>query len=296
MIKSLYIHIPFCNNICTYCDFYKMISNDKTKEIYIDYLIKELEIKENLLKNLETIYIGGGTPSSIHPKIMEKLLNKLSQITDLTILKEFSIEANPNDISDELLLLFSKYSINRVSLGVQSVRQDKLKILGRTHTLTTINNAITLLNEYGFENINVDYMFGLEIDSIESVKDELDILLKYPIDHISCYSLILEEKTILYHKYLKGEFKELDYDKETEIYYFICDYLEKNGFTQYEISNFYKNNGISYHNLRYWDNEEYEAVGANASSYIGNVRKTNINNLRKYFSGIDCGKLEYLEY
>lgn len=295
LIKSLYIHIPFCSSICSYCDFYKMIANDKTKEKYIEYLIKELQIKQNNLKNLETIYIGGGTPSSLNLNLLEKFLNKLSQTANLNILKEFSFEANPNDINDELLKLLKHFNVNRISLGIQSVNHNKLKLLNRNHDLSTIIKSINLLNEYGF-SINVDYMFGFPGETIHTVKEELDVITNFNINHISCYSLILEDKTILYHKYLKGEFEELDDDRETEIYYFICDYLKSKGYIHYEISNFCKPNHQSYHNLRYWDNEEYEAIGANASNYVGNIRATNINNLNKYFLSIDNNKLDYLEY
>lgn len=296
MIKALYIHIPFCSSICSYCDFYKMIATDKSKEKYINYLIKELEIKEKNLSNIETIYIGGGTPTSIPLKLLEKLLIKLSQIVNLNILKEFSIEANPNDINDELLSLLKKYKINRISLGIQSVNDNKLKILNRKHNLDIISKAINLINTYEFHHINVDYMFGLPNETIHTVKEELDIITSFKIDHISCYSLILEEKTILYHKFINKEFDLLDDDIETEIYYFICNYLKSVGFEQYEISNFCKDKGYSYHNITYWDNEEYEAVGANASNYVNSIRSTNINNLNKYYQGIDNNKLNYLEY
>lgn len=273
-----------------------MIATDKSKEKYINYLIKELEIKEKNLSNIETIYIGGGTPSSIPLNLLEKLLNKLSQIVNLSILKEFSVEANPNDINDELLILFKKYHVNRISLGVQGVNETKLKILNRKHNLNIIRHAIDLINTYEFHHINIDYMFGLPNETVETVKKELDIITSFKIDHISCYSLILEEKTILYHQYLSKEFELLDDDLETDIYYFICDYLHSLNFKHYEISNFCIDEGYSYHNLTYWDNEEYEAIGANASNYVNGIRSTNINNLEKYYQGIDNKKLNYLEY
>ena len=272
-----------------------MIAKEEVKIRYIDYLIKEMSMKKETLSNIKSIYVGGGSPSSLSLDLLERLFLNLRNYVDFSKLNEFTIEANPKDVTCEFISLLEKYHINRISLGVQSVRDDKLLILGRNHNFDDVTKAIKIINNSKIKNINVDYMYGVE-DTITSVLDELKTLISLPINHISCYSLILEEHTILFNKYQKGEFKSIDEDLEADIYYQICDFLKQNGFIHYEISNFAKPGYSSFHNLLYWNNEEYQALGCYGASYVGNVRSTNINNLQKYFQGIDNNTLQYLEY
>ena len=295
-MKALYIHIPFCRKICSYCDFYKMVAKADLKEKYTDYLIKELEFRKEYLSEIETIYIGGGTPSSLSTNALNRLFLALKERINLKGLKEFTIEANPKDITEDFVNLISAYNVNRVSLGVQSLKRKKLKFLGRDHKKGDVKRAIKLLQAGGITNINVDLIFGSEKDKVKVVLKDLRKLLKWNVTHVSTYSLQLEEKTILYKKFCENKFKPIDQSLDADMYKAVCDELEAKGFVHYEVSNFALSNGYkSAHNLTYWNNDKYLGVGAAASYYIDNYRYTNINNLQKYFDGIDAGKLNYLE-
>ena len=294
-LEALYIHIPFCNRICTYCDFYKMVANDETKKQYISYLIKELDLRKPLLANIKTIYIGGGTPTSLDNNLLEELLTAIEERIDLNQVKEYSIEANPLDLNINKCNLLKKHKINRVSVGAQSFNQDKLKVLGRIHTQEDIVLAIKNLKKAKINNINIDLIYGLENDSFFKFKNDLKKVIKLNVTHISTYCLILEEKTILYKLYKEGKFKELSDDKQAKMYYKTIRYLKKYGFKHYEVSNFSKAGFESIHNLTYWNNEKYIGIGASSAYYLDNVRYTNICNLKKYYQGIDNNNLNYNE-
>ena len=294
-IEALYIHIPFCNRICTYCDFYKMLAKYDTKSKYIDYLIKELDLKKPYLSNIKTIYIGGGTPTCLDNDLLEKLLKAIEDRIDLNKVIEYSIEANPLDLNLIKCNLLNKYHINRVSVGVQSFEEERLKFLGRTHNKTDAYLAIKNLKKSGIKNINIDLMYGLPNDNFVKFKKDLTLALKLKINHISCYALILEEHTMLYNRFKEGKFSELDGDIQANIYYKTNKYLANHGFNHYEISNYAKKGYESIHNLTYWNNEYYLAIGASSSYYFNNIRYTNIHNLKKYYQGIDNKKIEYYE-
>lgn len=299
-IESLYIHIPFCDHICVYCDFYKMIAKDNEKAKYIDYLIKELELKKELLNNIKTIYIGGGTPSNLNHQLLIALFDALNKFINLKNLSEFTIECNPIDVTEELVLILKKYNINRVSLGVQSFNNKKLEFLNRNHNREVAIKAIKILQDNGINNINCDFIYGLDIknkfsDNINTIKDDLDIAIKLQIPHISCYTLIIEDKTILTKFIKENKYQIMDDDLEADLYDFINNYLKKYQFDHYEISNYSLSGYQSLHNLTYWNNEYYLGIGANASYYYNNTRYTNINNLKSYYQGIDNGKLNYFE-
>lgn len=294
-IEALYIHIPFCSYICNYCDFYKMIAKPQAQEKYIDYLIKEIELKKDLFKDIKTVYIGGGTPSTLPISSLNKLLKYLWNYLDYNKVSEFTIEANPIDINQALINIIKNNHVNRVSLGVQSFNDNKLKFLGRKHNAQIATNAINLLKTNGINNISCDLIYATPNDDFEVVKRDLETLVDLNIPHISAYSLILEEKTILYHRYKKGQFEMIDEDSEFDIYDNLQQYLANHGYHQYEVSNYALPNMESKHNLVYWNNQHYLGIGAGASYYIDNVRYTNIKNLASYYQGIDEGKLNYSE-
>jgi len=295
-MKALYIHIPFCNKICTYCDFYKRIAKEELKEKYVTYLIKELELRKDLLENIETIYIGGGTPSSLNVSLLNKLFLGLKKYINLSKIKEFTFEVNPLDVNESLVSLLKENKVNRISLGVQSLNKKKLKFLGRDHKKKNVKNAIRLFKENGIDNINCDVIFGASNDKIKIVKKDLKSLIKYGAKHISAYSLQLEEKTILYRLYKQNKFIPITEEYDSEMFKFICDYLKEKGFAHYEVSNFALNDDFkSQHNLVYWNNEHYLGIGTASSYYIGDFRYTNINNLDKYFDGLDNNEIIHLE-
>lgn len=286
-IKSLYIHIPFCDHICSYCDFYKMLSNNDTVSKYIQYLEKELILKKQYLNDIEHIFIGGGTPSSIGAHNLQFLFDSLKKHLDFTQIVEFSIECNPKDITNELVSLFKQNGVNRISLGIQSLNNKKLKLLNRNHNKKDVLNALKIIKNNNFHNYNVDIMYGLPGDSFKLVRKDINILKKFKNTHFSCYSLILEERTILYNKYLKGDFKPFNEDKEAKLYYKIQKFLEKNKYMQYETSNFCIQGHECLYNLNTWKNQKYLGIGTSASYYIDNKRFTNIRNIKKYFNFLD---------
>ena len=277
-IKSLYIHIPFCSSICSYCDFCKMYYNEQLVDKYLDSLEKEVNTyyKEDVM---DTIYIGGGTPSSLSIKQLERLFEILEVINTSSNL-EFTFEVNVNDINEELLNILFLNKVNRISIGIETINEKFLKLIERNHTKEEILEKIILTKKYFF-NINVDFMYGFSGETLGDLKNDLEFFKELDVNHISIYSLILEPNTKLYI----NNIKPIDEELEESMYFYIIDYLEKLGFKHYETSNFAKNNTYSKHNLTYWNNELYYGFGLGASGYIDNVRYTNTRSINKYLEG-----------
>ena len=276
MVKSAYIHIPFCKHICSYCDFCKFIYNKDWVSKYLDSLKNEIE-KDYKNEELNTIYIGGGTPSSLSCDELEKLL-KICSVLKLNSEYEYTIEFNIEDISKEKLELCKKYKINRISIGVQSFNKSYLSLLERNINVD-IEDKIRLTKEY-FDNINIDLIYALPNQSLNDLEEDLDKYLKLDIPHISCYSLMIEEHTKLNNMHFKPIDEDLDYD----MYQLINNKLT--GYNHYEISNYSKPGYESKHNLTYWNNEEYYGFGCGASSYIGDYRYNNSKNIINYLNKI----------
>ena len=275
-MRSVYIHIPFCKSICSYCDFCKFLYNDKWASAYLSILSKEIDEYYEKDK-VKTIYIGGGSPSSLSINNLEKLF-KIVKKFDLNHNGEFTFECNINDITPELLLLLKENNVNRLSIGVESFNKKNLEFLNRSHDKDLINKNIALCKEYGFSNINVDLMYALPTENLNILKKDVKSILKLDVSHISTYSLIIEEHTMIYNDNVKSIPEELDY----KMYTYICKKLAKKGFNHYEVSNFAKSNKQSEHNLTYWNNQEYYGFGLGASGYINNIRYENSRNLNKY--------------
>lgn len=277
MVKSAYIHIPFCNNICSYCDFCKLLYNKDFVKKYLDALEKEIS---NNYKGeiLDTIYIGGGTPSSL--SIVE--LNKLFSIIKIFKLSkdyEFTFEVNIEDITEEKLEKLKENKVNRLSIGIESFNDKYLKYLGRNYTSVIIKEKVELAKKY-FDNINVDLMYALKNESLDDLEKDIDKILKLDIKHISCYSLIIEKNTKLYIDNTKYISDDLDSDM-----YDLIDKKLENKYHRYEVSNYSITSYESRHNLTYWKNNEYYGFGLGAAGYIDNIRYTNTRNLSKYISG-----------
>ena len=278
---SIYIHIPFCNSICSYCDFCKVYYNKKYIYDYLDNLKKEISSRYKGEK-VNTIFIGGGTPSSLDIDELRYLFDIIG-VFDKDIYCEFTMECNIDSISEEKLIIMKKYGINRVSVGVESFNDSVIKFLGRNHDKKMVFEKIGLVKKY-FDNINIDLIYAA-YDDINILKSDIDCFLKLDIPHISTYSLIIEDNTMLKINGMKNIDEDIDY----EMYKYIEDALEKNDYIHYEISNYAKNGYQSKHNLVYWNNEEYYGFGLSSTSYINNERITNTKNLRKYLNG------EYLD-
>jgi oxygen-independent coproporphyrinogen-3 oxidase len=294
MLTSLYLHIPFCNQICTYCDFHKEIANTKKKQDYIYALCEELQFHSDKYTSLETIYIGGGTPSSLDLGLLETLLKTIKETIPLNNIIEYSIETNPNDLTKEFAELIFSYGVNRVSIGVQTFHQKHLTFLGRTHNQQDVYNGIEVLKETGFTNISVDMMFSLINQTLEELQEDITKVLALGINHISYYSLILEEKTKLYYMYEHDKVTLNEDDLEAKMYDLVINELESNGFKQYEISNFAKDGKTSLHNLSYWTNKEYLGLGSGSHSLYNKQRFFHINNVKEYISNVS--KKQFLEY
>ena len=279
-MKGLYIHIPFCKQICSYCDFPKMVSNIKNYDIYIDKLIQELDSKESDLYSIDTIYIGGGTPNLLSNELLEKLFKRILKYAYFA--KEVSIECNPDLITEEQAILFEKYKINRVSMGVETTNQSILNLLYRKHTKEDVIKAIDILRRHNINNINLDFIFGLPNQTITDLKNDLDFYYSLKLNHASFYSLILEDKTILAHKLEKNEIVLPNDELTAKMYDYINFRMKDEGYKHYEISNYAKDGYESIHNLLYWNCSEYVAVGMGASGYIKPYRYTNYKTLTKY--------------
>lgn len=275
-IKACYIHIPFCEEICSYCDFCKMYYKEQWVNKYLDVLQKEIE-EYYKGETLETIYIGGGTPSCLNPEQLEKLLN-IIDIFNKARNCEITIEANFENMTEEKLLILKKYGVNRLSFGLQTTNQRLLKILNRYFDKNKVIKLIKSAKELGFNNINIDLMYAIPQETLEDLKKDLQFIIDLDIEHISTYSLMIEDHTVLKLKNIESISEELDY----KMYDFICNYLRKKGYDHYEISNFSKKGLESKHNMTYWENLEYYGFGLGASFYTNDIRGENTKSFHKY--------------
>ena len=268
MIKSCYIHIPFCKNICSYCDFCKIYYNELFVNKYLDSLENEINTyyKGDLLN---TLYIGGGTPSSLNLEQLTRVFNILSRLNKSNNI-EFTIECNIEDISEDKLKLFKSNGINRLSIGIESFNEDNLKFMDRP---SIDLNKIYLAKKY-FDNINIDLIYALPNESLDTLNKDIDEALKLDVKHISIYSLIVENNTKI------SDIKPIDEELDYEMYKLICDRLSN--YNHYEISNFAIPGYESKHNLTYWNNEEYYGFGLGAAGYVNSIRYTNTKSINNY--------------
>ena len=283
---GIYIHIPFCIKKCDYCDFISYPNKYELQEKYIDKIIKEIDDNRELLekKNITTIYIGGGTPSSIKAELIEKVLNKINKISNVSSSAEITIEVNPGTVTKEKLQLYKNCGINRLSIGLQSTNDEILKRIGRIHNFEDFLNTYNWATEVGFNNINVDLMLGLPGQSISDLKDSLEKVIGLSPKHISVYSLIVEEGTKIEEKINSGELELPSDEEERSQYKYTKNFLELNGYKHYEISNFAKPGYESRHNSNCWEQKQYVGFGVAAHSYINECRYCNNNNLEKYLN------------
>ena len=292
---GLYIHIPFCNNVCPYCDFNKMVASDDLKEKYIKALIKESKIKNISKYDLSTLYIGGGTPSSLKMDLLEMLFSSLNEVINLEKLEEFTFECNPEDICDDLLNLLKKYHVSRLSIGIQTLNKNLQKEIKRVFDEEKLSTVVELIKTFGFTNYSFDLMYGFVKQTTLDIKLDIDKLVSYNPTHISIYSLIVEDHTIFGKLKQDGSVLEASDDEQANQYLFIIDYLEKLGYYQYETSNFAKPGFKSKHNLIYWNHEDYLCLGTGASSFIDDVRSVTTTRIHEYIDSLNNNKLPAVE-
>ena len=275
---SLYIHIPFCENICDYCDFAKLQYFHFFAEEYLNALYNELNSRVTN-KQLKTIYIGGGTPTSLDDLQFERLLKMVEPYSKSV--EEYTVEVNPESLSLSKIKLLKKYGVNRVSIGVESTDDKILKSINRKHTFADVIKAVNLLKKNGIDNINLDLIIGLPNVSEKMLLKDIKNILSLEPTHVSCYSLTVHEHTVFHINGIEEPVEEFAY----EAYKNINSLLEDSGFIHYEVSNWSKPVYQSKHNLTYWRNEQYYGIGLAASGYIGDIRYKNTTNFQHYISG-----------
>lgn len=286
---GIYIHIPFCTKKCGYCDFYSVKWNEMQEYQYIQSAINEIKSYSALSKKfvVDSIYVGGGTPSIISPENLDNIIGTIRGIFAVNKDCEISMEANPNSLAKNLKI-YKEIGINRLSIGVQSLNDDILKKIGRVHNSKKALEAIDRAKSYGFENINADVMFNIPSQTIDDINDTINQLIRKDIKHISFYSLKLENGTPMYTSEKNKEIIMPEEDYEREMYYVGRSIMENHNLRQYEISNFAVKGYECRHNLKYWNQEEYIGIGPSAHSFLGNMRFNNPPDLTEYIlSGED---------
>ncbi|WP_100372233.1 radical SAM family heme chaperone HemW [Bacillus sp. FJAT-45037] len=297
MRTAAYIHIPFCEHICHYCDFNKVFLKNQPVDQYIDSLLIEMKrtIERASIDTLKTIYIGGGTPTALSAEQLKHLFDGMHRILPMQDLVEFTVEVNPDSGEEDKLQVMKEAGVNRLSIGVQSFDTSLLQGIGRTHTSHSVYDAVQRSRQAGFDNISLDLMFGLPNQSVEQFIDTIEKASVLGVEHVSAYSLKIEEKTVFFNRQRKGKLSLPPEDDEVTMYQELQARTKQNGFDQYEISNFAKPGYESQHNLVYWNNDEYYGFGAGAHGYVNGVRNHNIGPISKYIQAIESGDLPYLQ-
>ncbi len=293
---GIYVHIPFCKQKCYYCDFISYANKEEKTKEYVKCIQKEIEIESKKYSKDEyeitTIYLGGGTPSYISALYIENIINVIKLNYNVKDNAEITIEINPGTVNEEKILIYEKIGINRVSIGLQTTNDKLLKQIGRIHTYEEFLNCYKLVSKSKIDNINVDLMLALPNQTIEDLEESLQKVINLKPNHISLYSLILEEGTKLEKMVSENIVKLPEEDMEREMYWKTKRILEKNGYNHYEISNFAKEGYKSKHNMNCWSQKEYLGFGVAAHSYVNRKRYCNINNIEEYVSNIKKGKIE----
>lgn len=293
-MKGLYIHIPFCIKKCLYCDFVSASCSDELHKRYFDALKKEISLYRGA--KINTVFIGGGTPSSVDEKYILHLLEAVYKNFSVSRDAEITIEANPGTLNEKKLSAYKAAGINRISIGAQSMQDRELKALGRIHLSHHIIKAAQLIKSAGLYNFNIDLMLAIPHQNMKSLSDTLSKAVSLSPAHISAYSLIIEEKTPFYDMAKDGTLDMPDEDTERDMYDYAVDFLERNGYKQYEISNFAKSGFECRHNLKYWHCMPYIGIGCAVHSYDGKTRYANTSDISEYINlineGLPCVKVK----
>lgn len=289
---GIYIHIPFCRQKCLYCDFPSFAGLEAYFKEYVNALCVEishqgLNFSEHVV---DTIYIGGGTPSLLPAEYIAQVIAQVFKSFSVTANAEISIEANPGTVDYNKLCIYKEAKINRISLGVQSFNDDLLFRIGRIHNTSDALKAVRIAKQAGFDNINIDLMYGLPLQDIDELANSFKTAFRLPVTHLSVYSLIVEEGTVLNCLYEQGKINLPDEDAVGEMYDLTCTFLPEQGFKRYEISNFCKQGFECRHNMKYWQYREYLGMGAASCSFIGGKRITNTRKVLDYIARINEGK------
>lgn len=296
-MASIYIHIPFCQSRCIYCDFFST-TDLPLQERYVERLEQEmLQRKDEWPVHARTlsIYIGGGTPSTLSPQLLQRIFDSIAKHYPISNDAEITIEANPDDVTPEWVEALRQTPVNRVSMGVQTFNDKTLRILRRRHTADQATRAVCLLQDAGYDNLSIDLIYGLPNQSVEDWKTDLQKAFDLDISHLSAYSLMYEEGTALTRMLERGEIKEMSEEESIACYRLLCQMMHEHGYEHYEISNFARQGIHSRHNTAYWMGEPYLGFGAGAHSYDGkHVRRWNTDSLATYINSDKCFETEML--
>ena len=288
-MSGIYIHIPYCKQACHYCDFHFSTSM-KTKNEMIDCIVKEMDIrKSEFSKKIDSVYIGGGTPSVMTNLELETIFNGLEKKISISDIKEITIEINPEDLINEKLEFYNEIGINRLSIGIQSMNNNILKWMNRSHNKNQIINGLNTVKEIGYENISLDFIYGTPKNLTRDIKDELLEILKFNPTHLSCYHLTIEDGTYFGHLEKKRKIKRIEDDISQKEFQWISEKLKSENYQHYEISNFALQGKQSFHNSNYWNQSSYIGLGPGAHSFRNSTRRWNISNNRLYIKNIKAG-------
>lgn len=287
-MAGIYLHIPFCHQACYYCDFH-FSTLLKHKQALVDSLVKEIDLRKNYFlpqQQISTIYFGGGTPSVLDELELKLIFEALHRNFNLSKVLEITFEVNPEDVNVENLVLWKSFGINRLSFGIQSFNNDILNFLNRKHSREQAINAVELAKKRGFDNFSIDIIYGIPGLSMEIFEEQLQLLVSLDVPHVSAYCLTIEPKTVFGNQLKKGQFKPIEDEEAEQQYFFMLEFLAKNGIEQYEISNFSKHDYYSKHNSSYWKQESYLGIGPSAHSYNGEERSWNVSNNTVYINSV----------
>jgi putative oxygen-independent coproporphyrinogen III oxidase len=295
-MAGIYIHIPFCKQKCTYCDFHFSTTFSGYREEMIEMILLEIERQKMYLegRSIDTVYFGGGTPSLLTVRELQSILNKIQKCFTVRENAEITLEANPDDITKENLTLWKNEGINRLSIGLQSFKKEDLKWMNRAHTVEESLSCVNLAEEFGFKNLTVDLIYGLPNLSIDEWESHIQKVINLNVPHISAYCLTVENKTVLHNLVSKGKITPATEDQQSEQFLKILEMMERNGYVQYEISNFCKKGYESIHNSNYWKGEWYLGIGPSAHSFNGVSRKWNLANNQKYMTALKTVTQSYI--
>lgn len=275
--QHLYVHVPFCAHICGYCDFAHVVYRNETVEQWLKAIEKEIQAKE-INTDLSSIYVGGGTPTSLSASQLDRFLSLLDPYAEKV--QEYTVEINPETLDEEKCLVLGKHGINRASVGFETSDEKLLKLMGRSHTLSDMQQCMFLLRKYGIQNVSLDIMYSLPFQTMESLQKSVKDAICLQPSHLSLYSLTVEENTVFARK----GYTSLDEDNEADMYEWICSFLPENGYRQYEVSNFARDGYESRHNCAYWNYRDFYGIGCGASGKENHCRYDHTKNVRTYIS------------
>lgn len=293
-MAGIYIHIPFCKQTCHYCNFH-FSTSIALKNGFLDALLKEISLQKEFLKGeiVETVYLGGGTPSLLSEAEIERILNGIDQNFSLHPKVEITLEANPDDIGPDKLFAWKQQGINRLSIGVQSFHDEDLRWMNRAHNASQADRSIKQAQDSGFSNITIDLIFGTPTLPDSKLRENIDRAILLNIPHLSCYSLTVEPKTALYQKIRKKLIAPIDTEQQARQFLLTMGSLQTAGYEQYEISNYALNGMYSRHNSAYWQGKSYLGLGPSAHSFNGNIRQWNISNNALYIQSLQNGTIPF---